>query len=66
MLDGAGGAGIGLFRVFQSLSKFVVNVAPGRCTEVIALLDLRLNMKKFRQVPKSFHIFIAEPAGGAP
>jgi hypothetical protein len=57
----SGGAGIGLFRVFQSLSKFVINVEPGRRTEVIALIDLRLPMKKFKQFPKSFHIFLQEP-----
>jgi hypothetical protein len=65
-LDSTAGAGIGLYRVFQSLSKFVVNIEPGRRTEVIALLDLRLNMKKFRHAPKSFHIFIADPPGGSP
>jgi len=53
------GAGIGLYRVFQSLSKFIVNIDPGRRTEVIALIDLRLTMKKFRQAPKSFHLFVA-------
>jgi hypothetical protein len=56
----AGGAGIGLFQVFQSLSKFIINVDPGRSTEVICLIDLRLNMRRFHQVPKSFHIFIAD------
>jgi CheY-like chemotaxis protein len=56
----SGGAGIGLYRVFQSLSKFIVNIDPGRRTEVITLIDLRVNMKKFRQTPKSFHIFIAD------
>lgn len=59
---GAAGAGIGLYRVFQSLSTFVVNLEPGRRTEVIALIDLRVPMKKFRQVPKSFHIFEAPRA----
>jgi hypothetical protein len=62
-LHSTAGAGIGLYRVFQSLSKFVVNIDPGRRTEVIALLDLRLNMKKFRGAAKSFHIFIS---GGPP
>jgi hypothetical protein len=61
--SGSGGAGIGLHRVFQSLSKFIVNIDPGRRTEVIALIDLRVTMRKFRTMPKSFHIFIA---GGAP
>lgn len=58
--DHAGGAGIGLFQVFQSLSKFIINIDPGNRTEVICLIDLRLNMRKFHQVPKSFHIFIAD------
>jgi CheY-like chemotaxis protein len=58
--EASGGAGIGLFRVFQSLSKFVVNIDPGKKTEVIALIDLRLSMKRFRQAAKSFHIFVAE------
>lgn len=60
--DASGGAGIGLYRVFTSLSKFIVNIAPGEKTEVISLIDLRLSMRKFRQYPKSFHIFVAEPA----
>ncbi len=58
--DASGGAGIGLFRVFQSLSKFIINIDPGRRTEVICLLDLRLTMKRFRQAAKSFHIFISD------
>ena len=58
--ESAGGAGIGLFRVFQSLSKFIINIDPGRRTEVICLLDLRMTMKRFRQAAKSFHIFIQD------
>jgi hypothetical protein len=58
--EATGGAGIGLFRVFQSLSKFVVNIDPGKKTEVISLIDLRLSMKRFRQAAKSFHIFVAD------
>jgi hypothetical protein len=59
--DATGGAGIGLYRVFQSLSKFVVNIDPGHKTEVISLIDLRMSMRRFRQAAKSFHIFVAEP-----
>jgi len=57
--DASGGAGIGLFRIFQSLSKFVINIDPGRKTEVITLIDLRLSMRNFRRASKSFHIFLA-------
>jgi hypothetical protein len=63
--EASGGAGIGLFRVFQSLSKFIINIEPGRKTEVITLIDLRLNMKRFRLAGKSFHIFIAEDCAGS-
>lgn len=63
--EASGGAGIGLFRVFQSLSKFVINIDPGKKTEVITLIDLRLSMKRFRQAAKSFHIFITEQPGAA-
>lgn len=58
--EASGGAGIGLYRVFQSLSKFVINIEPGKKTEVITLIDLRLSMKRFRQAAKSFHIFISD------
>ena len=62
--DASGGAGIGLFRVFQSLSKFIINIDPGHKTEVICLIDLRLSMKRFRQAAKSFHIFLKDPVPG--
>jgi hypothetical protein len=61
--DASGGAGIGLYRVFQSLSKFIINIEPGVKTEVISLIDLRLSMKQFRQLPKSFHIFVSDQGG---
>jgi hypothetical protein len=59
--EASGGAGLGLYRVFQSLSKFVVNLAPGRRTEVVTLVDLRLSMKQFRSAAKSFHVFVDPP-----
>ena len=58
--DASGGAGIGLYRVFKSLSKFIINIDPGHKTEVICLIDLRLSMKRFRQAAKSFHIFVKD------
>jgi hypothetical protein len=60
---GSAGAGTGLYRVFRSLSKFIVNVLPGQRTEVIALIDLRWPMKRFRQLAKSFHIFVQDGEG---
>lgn len=63
--NASGGAGIGLYRVFQSLSKLIVNIDPGHRTEVIALIDLRLGMKRFRQASKSLHIFVTDSAPDA-
>lgn len=59
MSDDSGGAGLGLYRVFSSVSKFVINLDPGVQTEVISLIDLRLSMKQFRLAAKSFHCFVS-------
>lgn len=57
--EGQGGAGIGLYLVYESLSHFVVNLAPGRCTEMIGLLDVRGSFRDFARRPKSFNVFVA-------
>jgi Response regulator containing CheY-like receiver, AAA-type ATPase, and DNA-binding domains len=58
LLEYAGkGAGMGLFLVFKSLNQLVVNVAPGKKTEVIALIDPRLSMRELKRQHHSFHYF---------
>lgn len=59
-LPGAGGAGMGLFRVYRALSKLIFNIRPGERTEVIGLIDLRQSIKRFKQQPKSLHFFAEE------
>ena len=59
MDEKAGGAGLGLYYVFESLSHFVVNIAPGRRTEMIGLLDVRGTFKDFAKRQKSFNVFMA-------
>jgi hypothetical protein len=54
-----GGAGLGLFYVFEAVSHFVVNLQAGVRTEMIGLLDLRGRYKDFVQRPKSFNVFVA-------
>ncbi len=53
-----GGAGLGFFMVFESLTHFVINIAPGRRTEMIGLIDVRGSYKAFAQRTKSFNIFV--------
>lgn len=54
-----GGAGLGLYYVFECLSQFVVNIHPGKCTEMIGLIDVRGTFKDFASRNKSFNIFLA-------
>ena len=54
-----GGAGLGLFYVFEAVSHFVVNLQAGARTEMIGILDLRGRYKDFVQRPKSFNVFVA-------
>jgi signal transduction histidine kinase len=56
-----GGAGLGLFYVFQALSHMVINIRPGERTEVIGLIDIGGSYKDFAGKPKSFNIFVGDP-----
>jgi len=51
------GAGMGLFLIFKSLDQMVINVAAGKKTEVIALLDHRASLGELKRRHHSFHFF---------
>jgi hypothetical protein len=53
-----GGAGLGIYYVFESLSHFVANIAPRRRTEIIGLIDLSSNFKDFSERSKSLNMFV--------
>ncbi len=57
-----GGAGLGLYYIFQSLNHFIINVAPGVRTELIGLLDISGTFKDFVQQAKSLHLFLQRNA----
>jgi hypothetical protein len=61
-LDASGGAGLGLYQLFHLVQHFVINVAPGRRTEVIGLLEIGPSFKRFAMKPKSFNLFVSEAA----
>ncbi|MEM9452653.1 MAG: hypothetical protein AAGF11_00640 [Myxococcota bacterium] len=56
----AGGAGLGLYCAFTAVSRLVFNVAPGRSTEAIGLLDVRGSYRDFARRGKSFNVFVEE------
>lgn len=55
-----GGAGLGLFYAFNSLSHFVVNIDPKKRTEFIGLIDVHGSYRDFEQRAKSFNLFVQQ------
>src|SRR5439155_4525361 len=54
----SGGSGLGFYLMFDAVSKLVVNISPGRRTEVIGLIDIRGSFKEFTSRSKSFNLFV--------
>jgi hypothetical protein len=54
-----GGAGLGLYEIFEASSSLVVNVRPGERTELIAFLDLGPPGSRSRQ-SKSMNVFVED------
>lgn len=57
--DKQGGAGLGLYYLFEMLSQFIVNIRPGERTEIIGVIDVRGRYREFSDRPKSFNVFLA-------
>jgi hypothetical protein len=55
---GTGGAGLGLYMFVSSVTHAIVNVAPGRCTEVIGLLNVSGGFRTLVTSGKSFNLFV--------
>ncbi len=56
----AGGAGLGLISVLNSVSKLIFNLDPGYSTEVIAIFDMEL-FAKGKVGARSLHVFTQAP-----
>ncbi len=57
---GASGAGLGIFFVLASASRYIANIQQGVKTEVICLFDMRLTGREAQSCTGSLHIFTAE------
>jgi hypothetical protein len=53
----SGGAGLGLYLVLANVAALVVNVAPGRRTEIVCVFDLSRGMKPSVTGVRSLHVF---------
>lgn len=58
--DKSGGAGLGLYYIFESLNELVINVTPKKRTEMIGLIDISRGYREFARSPKSLNLFIEE------
>jgi len=54
-----GGAGMGLYFIVEALNKIIINISPGRGTEVIGIIDVSGSYRDYAERSKSFHIFVA-------
>jgi hypothetical protein len=61
----SGGAGLGLYFVITSVTRFIANIAPGRLTEVIGLFDIQATGRDQEACARSLHIFTVPGTGGA-
>lgn len=52
-----GGAGLGLYFVLSSVTRFIVNIEPDVKTEVVCLFDLRERGRDVESWARSLHIF---------
>jgi hypothetical protein len=57
------GAGIGMMTLYFNSHGLVCNVAQGKATEVIAMIDTKMKSRDFDKVPRSIHYFKAPTTG---
>lgn len=53
----AGGAGLGMSRIYGSATSVLVDVSPHRHTSVTVMFDLDIQPREARTVPSSLHLF---------
>jgi hypothetical protein len=51
------GAGLGLYFILSSVTRFIANIAPGRKTEVVCLFDLKQSGREAEACARSLHVF---------
>jgi len=52
-----GGAGLGLYFILSSVTRFIANIAPGERTEVVCLFDLKQSGRDAEACARSLHVF---------
>jgi anti-sigma regulatory factor (Ser/Thr protein kinase) len=55
--DETGGAGLGLYFILSSVTRFIANIEPGKRTEVVCLFDLKQTGRDADACARSLHVF---------
>jgi hypothetical protein len=55
--EGGAGAGLGLYFILSSVTRFIANIAPGSRTEVVCLFDLKQSGRDAEACARSLHVF---------
>jgi hypothetical protein len=55
--DDSSGAGLGIYFILSSVTRFIANIEPGKTTEVICLFDMRQKSRELGHCARSLHIF---------
>ena len=61
MSEQRGGAGLGLYYLFNLLHSFIINLEPGHATESIGLLDISKSYRAYASRGRSFNLFVTAP-----
>jgi CheY-like chemotaxis protein len=59
-----GGAGLGIYMLFNSLTQLIFNIHHGRCTEVVATFYIRGGYRAFRKSGQSLNVFVTSDDTG--
>jgi hypothetical protein len=55
--EAIGGAGLGLYFILSSVTRFIANIEPGKRTEVVCLFDLKQAGRDADACARSLHVF---------
>ena len=50
---------MGLYFIVEALNKVIINISPGKGTEVIGIMDISGSYRDYAERFKSFHIFVS-------
>lgn len=57
--QGTGGAGVGLYLIYNYVANLVVNIEPGKASEFIGIFDLKTSKKEQRNMARGLNVFFS-------